>query len=95
MRFDAYPQRQFVTESININSLAYHHIEGFDASLRGYQKPDFQLYQLLSIYKRYLKRLILANSLANSRGSRFEYRAPGLLEPFPTQIWMSVGGGDG
>ena len=26
MRFDAYPQRQFVTESININSLAYHHI---------------------------------------------------------------------
>ena len=26
MRFDAYPQRQFVTESININSLADHHI---------------------------------------------------------------------
>jgi hypothetical protein len=26
MRFDAYPQRQFVTESININSLAYRHI---------------------------------------------------------------------
>ena len=24
--FDAYPQRQFVTESININSLADHHI---------------------------------------------------------------------
>ena len=24
MRFDAYPQRQFVTESININSLADH-----------------------------------------------------------------------
>ena len=24
--FDAYTQRQFVTESININSLAYHHI---------------------------------------------------------------------
>ena len=24
-RFDAYPKRQFVTESININSLAYHH----------------------------------------------------------------------
>jgi len=37
----------------------------------------------------------LDNSLDNSRGSRFEYRAPGLLEPFPTQIWMSVGGGDG
>ena len=26
MRFDAYPKRQFVTESININSLADHHI---------------------------------------------------------------------
>jgi hypothetical protein len=26
MRFDAYPQRQFVTESININSLADRHI---------------------------------------------------------------------
>ena len=26
MRFDAYPQRQFVTESTNINSLAGHHI---------------------------------------------------------------------
>ena len=26
MRFDAYPQRQFVTESTNINSLADHHI---------------------------------------------------------------------
>ena len=26
MRFDAYPQRQFVTESININSLTDHHI---------------------------------------------------------------------
>jgi len=26
MRFDAYPQRQFVTESININILADHHI---------------------------------------------------------------------
>jgi hypothetical protein len=25
-KFDAYPKRQFVTESININSLAYHHI---------------------------------------------------------------------
>jgi hypothetical protein len=25
MRFDAYPQRQFVTESININSLADRH----------------------------------------------------------------------
>ena len=25
-KFDAYPQRQFVTESININSLADHHI---------------------------------------------------------------------
>ena len=24
-KFDAYPQRQSVTESININSLAYHH----------------------------------------------------------------------
>ena len=24
-KFDAYPKRQFVTESININSLAYHH----------------------------------------------------------------------
>ena len=26
MRFDAYPQRQSVTESINIKSLADHHI---------------------------------------------------------------------
>ena len=26
MRFDAYPQRQFVTEPPNINSLADHHI---------------------------------------------------------------------
>ena len=25
-KFDAYPQRQFVTESININSLTDHHI---------------------------------------------------------------------
>ena len=25
-KFDAYPERQFVTESININSLADHHI---------------------------------------------------------------------
>ena len=25
-KFDAYPQRQFVTESTNINSLADHHI---------------------------------------------------------------------
>ena len=25
-KFDTYPQRQFVTESININSLADHHI---------------------------------------------------------------------
>ena len=26
MRFDAYPKRQFVTEPVNINSLADHHI---------------------------------------------------------------------
>jgi hypothetical protein len=26
VKFDAYPKRQFVTESININSLADHHI---------------------------------------------------------------------
>ena len=26
MRFDAYHESQFMTESININSLAYHHI---------------------------------------------------------------------
>jgi len=35
----------------------------------------------------------LANSLANSRVSRTEFQVPGLLEPFVTQIWMSVRGG--
>jgi hypothetical protein len=66
--------------------------EGFDASLRGYQKPDFQSNQYLSKIKDKVKRLILDNSLDNSRGSRLEVQAPGLLEPFLTQIWMSVKG---
>ena len=35
-----------------------------------------------------VKRLILANS----RGSGFEVGAPGLLEPFVSQIWISVRG---
>jgi len=39
-----------------------------------------------------VKRLILANSLANSQVSRTEFTAPGLLEPFLTQIWISVRG---
>ena len=33
-----------------------------------------------------VKHLILANSLADSRGSRFELQAPGLLEPFFDQV---------
>jgi hypothetical protein len=37
-----------------------------------------------------VKRLILAYSLANSRGSRTEFPAPRLLEPFLSQFWMSV-----
>jgi hypothetical protein len=36
-----------------------------------------------------VKRLILANSLANSRVSRTEFSASGLLEPFLPQIWIS------
>ena len=39
-----------------------------------------------------VKRLILAYSLANSRGSGFEFQAPGLLEPFLSQILRSFRG---
>ena len=54
--------------------------------------PDFQLYQLLSIYQRSLKYLILDHSLDNSRGSRFEVGVPELLEPFLPQIYIYVRG---
>ena len=67
----------------------------FDAYIRYHFSPDFQSNQELSKITDKVKRLILAISLDNSQVPRFEYRAPGLLEPFPTQIWMSVGGGDG
>ena len=43
-KFDAYPQRQSVTESININSLAYHHtwstIKTLPATL---PEPSFEI----------------------------------------------------
>ena len=57
-----------------------------------YQDSDFQSNQQLSKTKDTVKRLILDNSLDNSQVSRSEYQAPGLLEPFVSQIWISVRG---
>ena len=54
--------------------------------------PKFQSNQLLSKIRDEVKRLILAYSLANSRGSGVEVEAPGLLEPFLPQIWISIEG---
>lgn len=34
---------------------------------------------------------ILATNLAKSKGQRSEFQGPGLLKPFLSQIWMSVG----
>ena len=77
MRFDAYPKRQFATESININSLAYHHIwstiKTIPATLPG-------------------PRSVVRGSRFDAQGPSFTNHGPGLLEPFLTQIWMSVRG---
>ena len=65
----------------------------FDALHRYHFSPDLQSNQLLSKIKDKVKRLILANSLVNSQGPRVVSHGPGLLEPYVSQIWISVKGG--
>ena len=65
--------------------------ERFDALHRYHFSPDFQSNQYLSKKADKVKRLILANSLANSRGLWTVDHRPGLLEPLLAQTWMSVG----
>ena len=60
--------------------------------IRRHFSSDFQSNQWLSKIMDKVKRDIFAYSLANSRGSGFEVGMPGLLEPFLSQIWMSVRG---
>ena len=91
MRFDAYPERQFVTESININSLADHHIWSTiktlpatlpepSSKVQG-SRPQPQAQSTFVLEPRPLEASLAA--------------VGGLLKPFLSQIWMSVRGGGG
>ena len=63
--FEAYTQRQLVTEFTNINSLADHYIRSTIKTLPATLPEPV---------------------------SRTEFPAPGLLEPFLPQVWISVRG---
>ena len=74
--FDAYPQRQSVTESININSLTDHHIWSTIKTLPAtLPEPKF--------------RVSRANSLQHSNWNlRPRISNRGLLRAFLNQIWI-------
>jgi len=74
--FDAYPQRQSVTESININSLTDHHIWSTIKTLPAtLPEPKF--------------RVSRANSLQHSDWNlRPRISNRGLLRAFLNQIWI-------
>jgi len=78
--FEALPKHQFMNESTNINSLADNYIWSTIKTLPA---------TLLE------PRSVVRGPSFEAQVPRFEVQAPGLLEPFLPQIWMSVGGGGG
>jgi hypothetical protein len=57
------------------------------------QDLTFNLFSILADNRLLANAQILDNSLDNSQGPWTVGHGPGLLEPFLTQIWMSVRGG--
>ena len=76
-KFDAYPQRQFVTESININSLTDHHIWSTIKTLPA-TLPE--------------PRPVVRGPSFEGQGPRLTDHGPGLLWAFLNQIWTLLKG---